>query len=97
MMDAMDERNVVGIDVFGEDLSIKNWILLPLCSSYGKIPFLPFRDNDQPGAIKCHTQPGDEVIGDEAQHAIVEGGGYRFNSGARQTITAWPCRIWRTE
>ena len=35
-------------------------------------------------AIKCHTQPGDEVICDKMSHVyIYEGGGIAFNSGAR--------------
>src|SRR6266699_6435026 len=34
-------------------------------------------------AIKCHTQPGDEVISDESAHVYqYEGGGIAFNSGA---------------
>ena len=34
-------------------------------------------------AIKCHTQPGDEVICDENSHVYqYEGGGIAFNSGA---------------
>ncbi|MEO7984451.1 MAG: GntG family PLP-dependent aldolase, partial [Bacteroidota bacterium] len=34
-------------------------------------------------AIKCHTQPGDEVICDESSHVYqYEGGGIAFNSGA---------------
>ena len=34
-------------------------------------------------AIKCHTQPGDEVICDESAHVyLYEGGGIAFNSGA---------------
>jgi threonine aldolase len=34
-------------------------------------------------AIKCHTQPGDEVICDESAHIYqYEGGGVAFNSGA---------------
>jgi threonine aldolase len=34
-------------------------------------------------AIKCHTQPGDEVICDESAHVYqYEGGGIAFNAGA---------------
>ena len=34
-------------------------------------------------AIKCHTQPGDEVICDESSHIYqYEGGGIALNSGA---------------
>jgi threonine aldolase len=34
-------------------------------------------------AIKCHTQPGDEVICDRLSHIYqYEGGGIAFNSGA---------------
>jgi len=34
-------------------------------------------------AIKCHTQPGDEVVCDESAHVYqYEGGGIAFNSGA---------------
>jgi threonine aldolase len=35
-------------------------------------------------AIKCHTQPGDEVIVDKSNHVyIYEGGGIAFNSGCQ--------------
>jgi threonine aldolase len=35
-------------------------------------------------AIKCHTQPGDEVICDKLSHVyIYEGGGIAFNSGSQ--------------
>ena len=35
-------------------------------------------------AIKCHTQPGDEVICDKVSHVyIYEGGGIAFNSGCQ--------------
>jgi threonine aldolase len=35
-------------------------------------------------AIKCHTQPGDEVICDQSSHVYVyEGGGIAFNSGCQ--------------
>ncbi len=35
-------------------------------------------------AIKCHTQPGDEVICDKLSHVyIYEGGGIAFNSGCQ--------------
>ena len=35
-------------------------------------------------AIKCHTQPGDEVICDKMSHVYVyEGGGIAFNSGCQ--------------
>jgi len=35
-------------------------------------------------AIKCHTQPGDEVICERQAHVyIYEGGGIAFNSGAQ--------------
>jgi len=34
-------------------------------------------------AIKCHTQPGDEVLSDDNSHVYMyEGGGIAFNSGA---------------
>ena len=35
-------------------------------------------------AIKCHTQPGDEVICEKMSHVyIYEGGGIAFNSGCQ--------------
>ena len=35
-------------------------------------------------AIKCHTQPGDEVICDKLSHVyIYEGGGIAFNSSCQ--------------
>ena len=46
-------------------------------------------------AIKCHTQPGDEVICEQMSHVyIYEGGGIAFNSGCSvRPLTGKPGKI----
>lgn len=72
----------VGDDVFGEDPSINK--LEELASSmFGmeSAVFCPSGTMTNQIAIKCHTQPGDEVICEENSHVYVyEGGGIAFNS-----------------
>jgi threonine aldolase len=83
MMDAI--RNArIGDDVFGEDPSINELEELA-ASMFGMEAglFCPSGTMTNQIAIKCHTQPGDEVICDESSHVYqYEGGGIAFNSGA---------------
>lgn len=83
MLRAMMEARV-GDDVFGEDPSI-NELEAFSAAMFGKEAalFCPSGTMTNQIAIKCHTQPGDEVICDETAHVYqYEGGGIAFNSGA---------------
>lgn len=74
----------VGDDVFGEDPSI-NALEEHAAALFGmeKAIFCPSGTMTNQIAIKCHTQPGDEVICDEVSHVYqYEGGGIASNSGA---------------
>jgi threonine aldolase len=74
----------VGDDVFGEDPSINELESLS-AAMFGMEAglFCPSGTMTNQIAIKCHTQPGDEVICDESSHVYqYEGGGIAFNSGA---------------
>src|SRR6187200_1960670 len=74
----------VGDDVFGEDPSI-NELEQMSADMFGMESglFCPSGTMTNQIAIKCHTQPGDEVICDESAHVYqYEGGGIAFNSGA---------------
>ena len=74
----------VGDDVYGEDPTI-NMLEEFAASLFGmeKAIFCPSGTMTNQIAIKCHTQPGDEVICDELSHVYqYEGGGISFNSGA---------------
>ncbi len=74
----------VGDDVFGEDPSI-NELENMSAEMFGleAALFCPSGTMTNQIAIKCHTQPGDEVICDESSHIYqYEGGGIAFNSGA---------------
>ena len=74
----------VGDDVFGEDPSI-NELEHMSAQMFGMESgiFCPSGTMTNQIAIKCHTQPGDEVICDESAHVYqYEGGGIAFNSGA---------------
>src|SRR5215218_2646264 len=74
----------VGDDVFGEDPSINELEAFSagLFGMEGAI-FCPSGTMTNQIAIKCHTQPGDEVICDASSHIYqYEGGGIAFNSGA---------------
>jgi threonine aldolase len=75
----------VGDDVFGEDPSI-NELEKRVASYFGKEAslFCPSGTMANQIAIKCHTQPGDEIICEENSHVyIYEGGGIAFNSGCQ--------------
>jgi threonine aldolase len=83
MLEAMHNARV-GDDVFGEDPSI-NELELITASMFGMEAalFCPSGTMTNQIAIKCHTQPGDEIICDESSHIYqYEGGGIAFNSGA---------------
>lgn len=83
MMQAMMSAQV-GDDVFGEDPSI-NELETMAAGMFGMEAsvFCPSGTMTNQIAIKCHTQPGDEVICDESAHVYqYEGGGIAFNSGA---------------
>ena len=74
----------VGDDVFGEDPSI-NELEASAATMFGMEAslFCPSGTMTNQIAIKCHTQPGDEVICDESAHVYqYEAGGIAFNSGA---------------
>ena len=83
MLEAMMQA-VVGDDVFGEDPSINR--LEAMCAGLFGMEaaiFCPSGTMTNQIAIKCHTQPGDEVICERLSHVYqYEGGGIAFNSGA---------------
>src|SRR6185369_8235205 len=74
----------IGDDVFGEDRSINQ--LEAMAAERFEMEsalFCPSGTMTNQIAIKCHTQPGDEVICDQSSHVYqYEGGGIAFNSGA---------------
>jgi threonine aldolase len=72
----------VGDDVFGEDPSI-NLLEERTATLFGMQAglFCPSGTMTNQIAIKCHTQPGDEIICEENSHIYqYEGGGIAFNS-----------------
>ena len=75
----------VGDDVFGEDPSVNEleYFSKEMFGMEAAI-FCPSGTMTNQIAIKCHTQPGDEVICDKISHVyIYEGGGIAFNSGCQ--------------
>ena len=83
MLAAMMQARV-GDDVFGEDPSINELEAL-VAGMFGMEAaiFCPSGTMTNQIAIKCHTQPGDEVICEESAHVYqYEGGGIAFNSGS---------------
>lgn len=83
MLEVMFQAKV-GDDVFGEDPSI-NELEQMAADMFGMEAsiFCPSGTMTNQIAIKCHTQPGDEVICDVSSHIYqYEGGGIAFNSGA---------------
>lgn len=75
----------VGDDVFGEDPTV-NALEAEISAVFGmeSALFCPSGTMTNQIAIKCHTQPGDEVICDKMSHVyIYEGGGIAFNSGCQ--------------
>jgi len=84
MLDAMMNAKV-GDDVFGEDPSV-NELEEMAATLFGKEAALysPTGTMSNQVAIKCHTQPGDEVICEKSSHIyLYEGGGIAFNSGCQ--------------
>ena len=84
MLEAMMTAKV-GDDVFGEDPSI-NMLEAMAARLFGMEAALycPSGTMSNQIAIKCHTQPGDEVICEKSSHVyIYEGGGIAFNSGSQ--------------
>ena len=73
----------VGDDVFGEDPTI-NELESKVAHMFGMEAaiFCPSGTMTNQIGIKCHTQPGDEIICDKLSHVYqYEGGGIAFNSG----------------
>lgn len=84
MLDAMFNASV-GDDVFGEDPSINQLesMAAELFNMEAAV-FCPSGTMTNQIAIKCHTQPGEEIICDKLSHVyIYEGGGIAFNSGCQ--------------
>lgn len=84
MLEAMMKARV-GDDVFREDPTV-NKLEAMLADMFGLEAgiFCPSGTMTNQIAIKCHTQPGDEVICDKMSHVyIYEGGGIAFNSGCQ--------------
>lgn len=82
MLQAMMEARV-GDDVFVEDPSV-NALEAKLAGMFGMEAgiFCPSGTMTNQIAIKCHTQPGDEIICDKMSHIyLYEGGGIGFNAG----------------
>ena len=74
----------VGDDVFGDDPSVNNLEAMSAqMFAMEAAVFCPSGTMTNQIAIKCHTQPGDEVICETGSHIYqYEGGGIAFNSGA---------------
>jgi len=75
----------VGDDVFGEDPTV-NELEAYAAGLFGMEAalFCPSGTMTNQIAIKCHTEPGNEVICDNMSHVyIYEGGGIAFNSGCQ--------------
>jgi len=84
MLEAMFKAPV-GDDVFGEDPTM-NKLESMAADMFGMeaAVFCPSGTMTNQVAIKCHTQPGDEIICDKLSHVyIYEGGGIAFNSGSQ--------------
>jgi threonine aldolase len=84
MLEAMFKADV-GDDVFGEDPTV-NYLEALAADMFGMETalFCPSGTMTNQIAIKCHTQPGDEVVCDKMSHVhIYEGGGIAFNSGCQ--------------
>ena len=82
MLNAMLHAKL-GDDVFGEDPTI-NALEEKVAGMFGMEAaiFCPSGTMTNQIAIKCHTQPGDEIICDKLSHIYqYEGGGIGFNSG----------------
>lgn len=84
MLEAMMQA-AVGDDVFREDPTV-NKLEAMVAEKFDMESglFCPSGTMTNQIAIKCHTQPGDEVICEKMSHVyIYEGGGIAFNSGCQ--------------
>lgn len=84
MLNAMVTADV-GDDVFGEDPTV-NKLEMMAAAMFGMEAglYCPSGTMTNQIAIKCHTEPGNEVICDKVSHVyIYEGGGIAFNSGCQ--------------
>ncbi|MEO6231393.1 MAG: low-specificity L-threonine aldolase [Ferruginibacter sp.] len=84
MLEAMFNAKV-GDDVFGEDPTV-NLLEAMSAELFGMSAavFCPSGTMTNQIAIKCHTQPGQEIICEKLSHVyIYEGGGIAFNSGCQ--------------
>jgi threonine aldolase len=80
----------VGDDVFGEDSTVIE-LQERIASLLGKEAglFVPSGTMSNAIAIRCHTQPGDEIITEEKSHIYVyEGGGYAALSGCSVALVS---------
>jgi threonine aldolase len=87
MLEAMFKAPV-GDDVFGEDPTMAKLEAM-VADMFGMeaAVFCPSGTMTNQIAIKCHTQPGDEIICDKLSHVYVyEGGGIAFNSGCQVNL-----------
>jgi threonine aldolase len=84
MLKAMMEASV-GDDVFGEDPTVNQLeVFAAEIFRMEAALFCPSGTMTNQIAIKCHTQPGEEVICDKLSHVyIYEAGGIAFNSGCQ--------------
>ena len=92
MLHAMMQAKV-GDDVFEEDPSI-NELEEKAAAMFGMEAaiFCPSGTMTNQIAIKCHTQPGDEVICDKLSHIYqYEGGGIAFNAGCSVKLLNGNC------
>lgn len=84
MLEAMFKAEV-GDDVFGEDPTVNK--LESMAAEMFGMEAAVFCASGTMGnqiAIKCHTQPGDEIICEKLSHVyIYEGGGIAFNSSCQ--------------
>lgn len=84
MLNAMVSAET-GDDVFGEDPSV-NRLEEEIAGLFNMEAalFCPSGTMTNQIAVKCHTQPGQEIICDKTSHIYVyEGGGVAFNSGCQ--------------
>ncbi|HTL07920.1 MAG TPA: GntG family PLP-dependent aldolase [Chitinophagaceae bacterium] len=84
MLDAMMHAKV-GDDVFEEDPTV-NRLEAFAAEMFGREAaiYCPTGTMSNQIAIKCHTQPGDEVICEKTSHVyLYEGGGIAFNAAAQ--------------
>ena len=89
----------VGDDVFGEDPTV-NELEKMSADMFGMEAalFCPSGTMTNQIGIKCHTQPGDEVICHKDSHVFVyEGGGLAFNSGCQARTLDGPLGLINAE